>query len=328
MIRRGRDSDADALIALTWVCWSQYPGVRMDVDLEMPEYRALATYYADLGGALWVDERGGAITGMIATRPLQDGVWEICRVYVEPALHGSGLGHQLLDTAEAFAAGAERFVLWSDTRFERAHRFYEKRSFVRRGPIRVLNDISASLEYRFEKPRDGIEILDVAGAESAIGRLGDILIACVAEGAGVSFLPPLSTGKARAFWAGTARDVGAGAKCLLAGWVDGVLAGTVTLVLAMPENQPHRAEVAKLLVDPAIRRTGLARRLMARLEQAAADAGKTLLMLDTRAGDRAEHLYRSMGWTELGVAPGHALSKDGIFEDTVFFWKRIAPAAD
>ena len=323
MIRPGRDPDAAAFIALTWACWSQYPGIRMDVDAEMPEYHALASYYADQGGALGAAERDGAVIGMAAIRPLPEGEWEICRVYVHPSLHGSGLGHALLDTAERFANAAGRFVLWSDTRFARAHRFYEKRSYVRSGPIRVLNDISASLEYRYAKPRNGIETLDAAAAESAIPRLAAILTACVAEGAGVSFLPPLAPEVARGFWRETARDIAAGKKILLAAWADGALAGTVTLSVAMPENQPHRAEVAKLLVDPAVRRHGLARRLMARLEQEARGVGRPLLMLDTRAGEGAEALYRSMGWNELGVVPGHALGKDGTYDDTVFFWKRL-----
>src|SRR6185312_1755359 len=204
LIRPARDSDSAAFIAVTWACWSQYPGVRMDVDAEMPEYRALASYYADQGGALWAAEDDGQVVGMIATRPLPDNVWEICRVYVRPGLHGTGLGHRLLDTAEAhaMAAGATRLVLWSDTRFDRAHRFYEKRSYVRSGPVRVLADISNSLEYAYAKPVNGIEALDAAAAESAIPRLSAILIACVEEGAGVSFLPPLSPEAAAAFWRG------------------------------------------------------------------------------------------------------------------------------
>ena len=299
----------------------------MDVDNEMPEYRALASYYVDAGGALWAAEQDGALVGMIATRPLAEDEWEICRVYVHPSLHGGGLGHALLDTAERHAAAAGRFTLWSDTRFRRAHRFYEKRSYVRSGPLRILNDVSNSLEYRYSKPRNGIEVLDAAAAESAIPRLSDILIACVAEGAGVSFLPPLKRPDAESFWRETARDAASGRKILLAGWVDGVLAGTVTLVVDMPENQPHRAEVAKLLVDPTSRRTGLARRLMARLEQEAVRVGRPLLMLDTQAGDRAESLYRSTGWTELGTMPGHALDMDGTFSDTVFFWKHLGLTA-
>jgi GNAT superfamily N-acetyltransferase len=289
----------------------------------MPEYRALASYYAGLGGALWAAEQDGAVVGMVATRPLGDGAWEICRVYVHPSLHGSGLGHALLDVAEAFASGADRFVLWSDTRFERAHRFYEKRSYVRAGPIRVLHDISSSLEYRYENPRDGIMVLDMAAAESAIPRLSSILIACVDEGAGVAFLPPLASETAASFWRATARDVGAGRKLLLAGWVEGVLVGTATLAFASTQTSQHRAEVEKLLVHPAEHRHGLARRLMARLEAEAVRAGRTLLSLDTRSGDRAEALYRSMGWTEVGIIPGNALTKDGTFANTVFFWKRL-----
>jgi GNAT superfamily N-acetyltransferase len=297
----------------------------MDVDAEMPEYRALASYYAELGGALWAAEADGQVAGMIATRPMRDGTWEICRVYVLPALHGGGLGHRLLDVAEAHAtaAGAIRLALWSDTRFDRAHRFYEKRSYVRSGPVRVLADISNSLEYGFSRPVNGIELLDAAAAVSAIPRLSEILIACVEEGAGVSFLPPLSRAVARDFWQGIARDVAAGSKLLLAGWAGGTLAGTVTLALASPRNQPHRADVAKLLVHPNARRHGLARRLMERLEPEAARVGRSLLTLDTRSGDRAEGLYRSMGWVELGRIPGYALTKDGTYDETLFMWKRI-----
>jgi GNAT superfamily N-acetyltransferase len=298
----------------------------MDVDAEMPEYRALASYYADQGGALWAAEADGQIAGMIAAKPLQDGAWEICRVYVMPALHGSGLAHRLLDTAEAHAisAGATRLLLWSDTRFDRAHRFYEKRSYVRSGPVRVLADISNSLEYGYAKPVNGIEVLDAAAAAAAAPRLCAILAACVEEGAGVSFLAPLAPAAARQFWQDTARDVAGGSKLLLAGWVDGVLAGTVTLAFAWPQNQQHRAEVTKLLVHPHGRRHALARRLMARLEHEALRSGRTLLTLDTRAGDNAERLYRSMHWTEYGRIPGYAVQADGRFEETLFFWKQLA----
>ncbi len=325
MIRPGRDTDAAGFIALIGTCWSMYPGVKLDVDGEEPHLRALATYYAEQGGAVWASERDGAIVGMIATRPLDGGMWEICKVYVSPDLHGSGLGHALLDTAEAhaIAAGATRLVLWSDTRFDRAHRFYEKRSYVRSGPIRVLHDISNSLEFAYAKPVDGIEVLDAAAAASAEPRLSAILTACVAEGAGVSFLPPLARDTARAFWRGVATDVATGSTVLLAAWSGGILAGTVTLALVGIQNQPHRAEVAKLLVDTAIRRRGLARALMIRLEQEAAARGRTLLKLDTQAGGGAERLYRSLGWTELGVMPGHAVLMDGTLGDTTFFWKRL-----
>jgi len=118
----------------------------------MPELHALASYYAD---ALWVAEEQGTIIGMIATRPSADGDWEICRVYVHPDHHGGGLGHRLLDVAEshAAAAGARRLFLWSDTRFTRAHRFYEKRGYGRIGEVRELHDLSHSKEFCFAKAR-------------------------------------------------------------------------------------------------------------------------------------------------------------------------------
>jgi ribosomal protein S18 acetylase RimI-like enzyme len=297
----------------------------MDVDAEMPEYRALASYYANQGGALWAAETDGQLAGMIATRPLPDGAWEICRVYVSPALHGGGLGHRLLDTAEAhaIAAGATRLVLWSDTRFDRAHAFYEKRSYLRSGPVRVLADISNSLEYEFGKPVNGIEVLDAAAATSAIPRLAEILLGCVEEGAAVSFLPPMSRDAARAFWRDTAREVAAGQVVLLAGWAAGVLAGTVTLAPAWQPNQPRRADVVKLLVAPMARRTGLARRMMTRVEHEAVKLGRTLLTLDTRGGDNAERLYRSAGWLEYGRIPGYAVLPDGSPDTAVFFCKRL-----
>lgn len=328
IIRPGRDSDADPIIALIGACWSQYPGVLLDVDGEMPELRALASYYADKGGALWVAEAGGTVVGMIATSPLDAGAWEICRVYVLPDHHGGGLGHRLLDTAEAhaIAAGAQRLVLWSDTRFDRAHRFYEKRSYVRSGPIRVLDDISHSLEFAYAKPVNGIERLDAAAAASAVPRLAQILVACVEEGAAVGFLPPLAPETARGFWQSVAKQVAAGSCVLLAGWVNGVLAGTVSLVLAQAQNQPHRAEVEKLLVHPASRRRGLARKLMQRVEQEAVRAQRCLLVLDTQAGAPAETLYRALGWNEVGRIPDFALTADGTFGDTVLFCKRVGPA--
>jgi GNAT superfamily N-acetyltransferase len=365
-IRPGEDADAEQLIALIGACWALYPGIRMDVDGEMPELRALASYYARAGGGLWVAEDDGTVIGMAATRPLDSEAggaasgepipviarseatrqsparespvplapsgaspaWEICRVYVHPSQHGSGLAHRLLDTAEAqaIAAGAARLVLWSDTRFDRAHRFYEKRSYVRAGPIRVLHDISNSLEFAYAKPVNGIEVLDAAGAASAEYRLSDILIASVAGGAGVSFLPPLAPATARAFWKRATTDIAAGTQRLLCGWVNGVLAGTVTLHIGTPPNAPHRAEVQKLLVHPDARRHGLARALMQLVEREAEHAGRSLLTLDTRAGHAAELLYREMGWQEGGRIPGYAVNADGTPGDTVFFWKKTSPA--
>ena len=326
-LRAGRDEDAEGFIALIAACWAEYPGNILDVDGENPELRALATYFAENGGALWSVEQGGAITGMLGTRPLGDGVWELCKVYTAPRLRGTGLAQRMIETAENFARaqGGRRMKLWSDTRFDRAHHFYEKQSYVRAGALRVLNDLSNSIEFVYAKPLTGvvIEKLDAAAAHAAIPRLAEILRACVDDGASVSFLPPLKRETAIAFWTRSASSSAMDKRVILAGWVDGVLAGTVTLDLDMPPNQPHRADVAKLLVHPAARRRGLARLLMDRLENEARIAGRHLLMLDTSEGDAAELLYRGMGWTEAGRVPGFALNAAGGYDATIFFWKRL-----
>lgn len=329
MIRPGRDDDAEGFIALIGACWSEYPGCILDVDGELPELRALATYFTQAGGALWSAERDGRVIGMVGTRPLrEDQAWEICRMYVAAEARGEGLAARLLDTAEdhARAAGAARLVLWTDTRFARAHGFYEKRSYVRQGAIRILDDISKSLEFRYAKPASGlvVEALDAAAAASAERRLSEILVACVDAGASVSFLPPMAMGEARAFWRKVASDVAAGTRLLLAAWSGGALVGTVQVDCGTPPNQPHRAEIAKLLVDPAARRQGVGRALMRRAEQAARGVGRSLLTLDTRADDHAEPLYRALGWTEAGRIPGWALNQDRTtYCDTIFFWKRV-----
>ena len=149
-LRRGRDGDAALFIALIARCWADYPGCVLDVDAEAPELRALATYYAEAGGALWV---AGDVEGMVAVRPRGGGVWEVCRVYVHPGLHGAGLGGLLMDAVEGFAVerGAVVLELWTDTRFLRAHRFYEKRGY-RRGEQRALFDLADTVEWRYARP--------------------------------------------------------------------------------------------------------------------------------------------------------------------------------
>ncbi|MBV9249803.1 MAG: GNAT family N-acetyltransferase [Acetobacteraceae bacterium] len=324
-IRPGRDGDAEGFIALIGACWSEYPSIVFDVDAEVPELHALASHYAFKGGALWSADANGQIVGMIGVIPHEADAWEIVRLYVLQRWRGTRLAHRLLETAEAQARtqGATRLVLWSDTRFARAHRFYERRSYVRSGPIRVLNDLSNSLEFAYAKPVSGIETLDAAAAVSAEQVLADLLVACVDAGASVSYLPPLDLTTARGFWKRMAAEVARGERLLLGGWLDGELVGTVSVDLNTPPNQPHRAEVQKLLVHPAARRRGLARALMERAEQEAARAHRSLLTLDTRAGDSAELLYRATGWHEAGRIPGYALNSEGTPCETVLFWKEL-----
>ena len=136
VLREGRDDDAAGFIALIGDCWAEYPGCILDVDGEERELRALASYFQRHGGALWAAEQAGRVIGMVGARPLAEaGGWEICRLYVAAEARGAGLAQPLLDTAEthARASGAERLVLWTDTRFTRAHAFYEKRSYLRQG---------------------------------------------------------------------------------------------------------------------------------------------------------------------------------------------------
>lgn len=327
-LRPGRDADAAGVIKLIGACWAEYPGCVMDMERENAELRALATYYSCKGGALWVAEADDVLVGMTGVAPLDAGVWEIGKVYVDGAQRGTGLALSLMAAAEAHAraAGAAELKLWSDTRFTRAHAFYEKLGFVRAGAIRVLNDLSNSLEYAYAKPLSGVAVrrLDVAAAESAGRALADILCACVDAGASVSYLPPLAPDVARGFYRAKAKDVAAGTRVLLAGWLDGMMRGTVMLDLDTPPNQPHRAEVQKLLVHPDARRSGLARAMMAALEAEARVAGRRLLTLDTRAGDAAESLYRSMDYHEAGRIPRFALDANGTPCDTLYFWKEIA----
>lgn len=124
----------------------------MDLDGENPELRRFASHCAEHGGAAWVAE---GVAGVVAAVPLEeDGAWEIKRLYVDRAQRGTGLAQALLETAEAHATaqGAVRLVLWSDTRFDAAHRFYERHGYRRSGGIRALGDRSRSLEFHYAKP--------------------------------------------------------------------------------------------------------------------------------------------------------------------------------
>jgi GNAT superfamily N-acetyltransferase len=156
-----------------------------------------------------------------------------------------------------------------------------------------------------------------------VDALAAVLRDCVEGGASVSYLAPFQHEEARAAFEGFAAEAEDGRRLVLAAFADGELVGTVQVVLALPPNQPHRGEIAKLLVRRSARRRGIAERLMERAEAEARAEGKTLLVLDTVTGDPAERLYTRLGWNRVGVIPGYALYPDGRPCDTTVFWKRV-----
>ena len=170
-----------------------------------------------------------------------------------------------------------------------------------------------------------IQALDGPAAWVAGSALADVLIDCVERGASVSFMHPLSREKAESFWAEVAESVARGERLLLAAELDGEIVGTVQVVFAGEENQPHRADIAKMLVHGRARRRGIAERLMRAAEAAAGAAGKTVLVLDTVTGGDAERLYARLGWTQLGVIPNYALFPDGRPCATTYFYKALGP---
>jgi len=133
----------------------------------------------------------------------------------------------------------------------------------------------------------------------------------------------LSRAEAEAFFENAVSEVESGRRIVLPAFIDSQLVGTVQVITATPPNQPHRADVAKLLVLRSARGQGVATRLMQEAEAASSLAGKTVLVLDTVTGGDAERLYARLGWTRVGVIPNYALFPDGTFCDTTVFWKQV-----
>ena len=171
---------------------------------------------------------------------------------------------------------------------------------------------------------DGIRIRGLqAIGEREVDGLSDVLIDCVEGGASVSFMLPMSRAKAGAFWRNTAASVARGERIVLVAEDDaGTIVGTAQVILAQPENQPHRGDLAKMLVHRRARKRGIGAALLAAAERGALEAGKTLLVLDT-ASDDAERLYARHGWQRCGVIPGYALWPDGAPCSTTYFFKSL-----
>lgn len=328
LIRPGRDADAPGYIALVREAWLSYPGCTFELDADAPDLRAWASHVAGEGGAVWTAECQGEVVGMVGTVPHDGAAWELVRMYVAPSRRGAGLAGRLVREVEVYARdhGAAELVLWSDTKFARAHAFYEKQDFVRSGPIRVCNDTAFTLEFRYWKPLSGVvvRVLDPMESESAVGRLADLLIECVEAGASLGYARPMAPGAALAFWRERVRLVARGERRIAVAWKDGRIAGCVMLDMGVPATQAHRAEVKKLLVAPAARRAGIGAALMAAIEDEARRLERRLLTLDARAGGEAERLYRRLGWTVAGSVPGYAVGPDGAAHGQSLLYKELA----
>ncbi len=171
-----------------------------------------------------------------------------------------------------------------------------------------------------------IEELDAATAERELPDLAGIMQACVAAGASVNFILPFTQIDSEAWWRRVVLPaLATGERRLIAARVEGRIRGSVQLAPAPQPNQPHRADIAKLLVHPEARRLGLGRALMLRAEAIARESGRTLLTLDTEAGSGAERLYLSLGYVLFGTVPRFARAPDAArFEAASFFYKEIA----
>src|SRR6059058_4165604 len=164
--------------------------------------------------------------------------------------------------------------------------------------------------------------------DAPIDGLADVLIDCVEGGASVSFMHPLRRDRAVAFWRRVAQDVAAGERALLVAEDTRGVCGTVQLVLDQPENQPHRAELSKMLVHRRARRQGLGAALMRAAEATARECGKTLLVLDAVTHGGAALLYDRLGWVRVGDIPGFALMPRGGLCSTTYYYRDLTSAPE
>jgi ribosomal protein S18 acetylase RimI-like enzyme len=170
-----------------------------------------------------------------------------------------------------------------------------------------------------------IVVRQVGSDADVAGGLADVLVDCVEGGASVSFMLPLQRERAENYWNSVLDSTARGERIVIVAAEEnsGLVVGTVQVILTAPENQPHRGEIAKMLVHRRARRRGVAEALMHAAEAAALQAGKTLLVLDTSSAD-AERLYDRLGWQRVGVIPGYALWPAGGLVDTTVFYKNLS----
>ena len=175
---------------------------------------------------------------------------------------------------------------------------------------------------------DSIEIKVLTRDAATQAALVDLLTETVAAGGSVSFMHPLSRQAAEAFWDNSLMAAERGERAVLGAWQGDALLGTVTLLLDFPDNQPHRAEIAKLMTRVEHRGKGIASRLMRAAETLAVEKGRTLLVLDTATEEGASGLYEKLGFTLTGEIPDFALKPHGGLTGTLIYWKRIGQSVD
>jgi ribosomal protein S18 acetylase RimI-like enzyme len=169
----------------------------------------------------------------------------------------------------------------------------------------------------------GLEIVPLRATPEVVAALSETLVEAVESGASVSFMHPLEPDVAAAFWARSLAAAEEGGRVVLGAVENGELVGTVTLHLDCPPNQPHRGEIAKLIVRVGRRGRGIARALMVEAERVAVERGRTLLTLDTADDGGAGPLYEKLGYARVGVIPDFALKPHGGLCGTIVYWKRI-----
>lgn len=172
-----------------------------------------------------------------------------------------------------------------------------------------------------------IRIETLGATTPALAQLAAMLVDVVAKGGSVSFMHPLAPDAALAFWQQSLGAAARGERLILGAWDGATLAATVTLLLDCPPNQPHRAEIAKLMTCPGYRGRGIAAALVRQAEALAIERGKTLLVLDTASEGGARGLYASLGFHLAGEIPGYALKPHGGLTGTLIYWKHIGDAA-
>jgi ribosomal protein S18 acetylase RimI-like enzyme len=172
-----------------------------------------------------------------------------------------------------------------------------------------------------------ISIMPLSDSPAVRAALSELLIETVASGGSVSFMHPLPLQAADAFWQQALASAASGERVVLGAFEGEHLIGTVTLLLNLPPNQPHRAEIAKMMTGVSHRHRGVATALMHAAERMAIERGRTLLVLDTAVEDGASKLYEALGFSLTGVIPDYALKPHGGLTGTMIYWKRLAEMA-